>query len=390
MMHRNFLWVAVVTLLVALSGGATYWLLKPTLSPASAPIEVAAHAAAPSQTAAPTATPFTRVLNPRKNAADFQAGVMVLVYGNDPYFTLNIRHKLDYLATLGVNSVGLVLPIFQTNGRSTDVHADPTQTPGADIIKVFIEEAHQRGFTVMMRPLLDERSLAAGGDWRGSLHPQPVGGWFAAYGDLMVTYATLAEANGVEAFDVGTEFNTLESYGPQWMEVINRIRQAYSGLLTYSSISSMGYPTRFAKALDFLSIDAYYPLDVSAAATTAQLEQAWRPGIAQLERIAAESGMPVVVTEVGTASRRASFRAPSSANLGAPLDLEAQRRYYEASCNALRGAVRGLYWWHLTPYIPDSPLTDMGFDPTGKPAEAALSQCFNGLSGHGTARGATP
>jgi hypothetical protein len=128
----------------------------------------------------------------------------------------------------------------------------------------------------------------------------------------------------------------------------------------------------FAKELDFLSIDAYYPLDVSASATAAHLEEAWGPGVAQLERIAAESGMPVVVTEVGTASRRASFRAPSAANLGAPLDLEAQRRYYEASCNALRGAVRGMYWWHMTPYIPDAPLNDMDFDPTGKPAEAEL------------------
>jgi hypothetical protein len=388
-MHRNFLGVAVVTLLVALSGGATYWLLKPALTPTAAPVAVAAHAAAPSGTVSPTATPFTRVQNPRKNPTDFQAGVMVLVYGNDPYFTLNIRNKLDYLASLGVNSVGLVLPIFQTSGRSIDVHADPTQTPSADIIKVFIAEAHQRGFTVMMRPLLDERSLAAGGDWRGSLHPQPVAGWFAAYGDLMVPYATLAEENGVEAFDIGTEFNTLESYGPLWLDVIKRVRQAYNGLVTYSSISSMGYPTRFAKALDFLSIDAYYPLDVSAAATAAQLEQAWRPGMAQLARIAAESGMPVVVTEVGTASRRASFRAPSSANLGAPLDLEAQRRYYEATCNALRGAVSGLYWWHMTPYIPDAPLTDMGFDPTGKPAEAELTQCFQGLSPHAPARGTT-
>jgi hypothetical protein len=254
---------------------------------------------------------------------------------------------------------------------------------------LFIREAHQRGFTVMMRPLLDEASLAPGGDWRGSIHPQPVDRWFAAYGDLLVTYANLAEANGVESFDVGTELNTIESYGPQWLQVIKRVRQAYTGPLTYSSISGMGYPTRFAGALDFISIDAYYPLDAQAGATSADLEQAWRSGVAQLERIATESGMPVVITELGTASRRGSFRAPSSANLGLPLDLEAQRLYYEAACNVLRGAVRGMYWWYMSPYVPKAPLTDMGFDPTGKPAEAELSQCFQGLSPHPPARGAT-
>ena len=392
-MQRRFPWVAVL-LSVALSGAATYWLLKPALWPGTAPAEVAAHAAAPTAIATPTPAagptqkPFVEVRNPRKQASDFQAGVMMLLYGNDPYLEPNIRQKLDYMATLGVNSLGLVFPIFQTNGRSTDVHADPTRTPSAEQMTLFIREAHQRGFTVMMRPLLDEASLSAGGDWRGSIHPQPVDRWFAAYGDLMVTYANLAEANGVESFDVGTELNTIESYGPQWLQVIKRVRQAYTGLLTYSSISGMGYPTRFAGALDFISIDAYYPLNANAGATTAELEQAWQGGIAQLDRIAIDSGMPVVVTELGTASRRGSYRAPSSANLGLPLDLEAQRAYYEASCNVLRGAVRGMYWWYMSPYLPKAPLTDMGFDPTGKPAEAELTQCFQGLSQHASARGA--
>src|SRR5205814_5970131 len=122
-------------------------------------------------------------------------------------------------------------------------------------------------------------------------------------------------------------------------------------------------------------------------ANAAQLELAWRPGITQLQRIAADSGMPVVVTEVGTASRRASYRAPSSANLGSPLDLDAQRRYYESSCNALRPAVNGLYWWYMSPYAPQTPLTDMGFDATGKPAEAEVARCFQELAPNGRASG---
>ena len=387
-MRRGFSWVTILVLSIALSGTATYWLLRPAFSPTAAPVEVAAHAAGLSQSAAPTPTPFVEVLSPRKRATDFQAGVMVLIYGNDPYFAINVRRKLDYLAALGVNSVGLVFPIFQTNGRSTDVHADPINTPSSDLMSVFIQEAHQRGFTVMMRPLLDEASLAKGGDWRGSIRPRPVDGWFEAYGDLMVTYANVAQENRAEVFDIGTELNTLESYGPQWLNVIKRIRQAYTGLLTYSSISATGYPTQFAHALDFLGIDAYYALDARDGATTADLEKAWRPGVVQLERVITDSGMPVVVTEVGTASRRGSYRAPSSANLGAPLDLEAQRAYYEATCNALRGVVGGVYWWYTSPYPPPAPLSDKDFDPTGKPAEAELSQCFSG-SQHAPARGAT-
>jgi hypothetical protein len=386
----NFRWFTVLLLLVALAGGASFVILQPVLAPAAAPIQANALAATPAATPTPTPTPLVHVLRPRTSASDFQAGVMILVWGNDPNFVTNIRLKLDYLARLRVNSVGMVFPIFQTNARSTDVHADLKDTPGADQITAFIREARQRGFTVMLRPLLEEGNLATSGDWRGSIHPQPVDAWFRAYGDLMVSYASLAEANGAEVFDVGTEFNTLEPYGPQWLDVIKRIRQGYTGLLTYSSVSGNGYPTQFFRALDFLSIDAYYGLDANAGATVEQLQQAWGPGVAEVKSIATGSGLPVVITEVGTAARRASFRAPSSSNSGLPLDLEAQRSYYAASCNALGETVRGLYWWYMSPYVPQAPLTDPGFDPTGKPAEAEITECFRALSLGAPPRGATP
>src|SRR6202162_1533951 len=383
----NFRWFTVLLLLVALAGGASFVILQPVLAPAAAPIQTNALAATPAAT--PTPTPLVHVLKARTSASDFQAGVMILVWGNDPNFVTNIRLKLDYLARLRVNSVGMVFPIFQTNARSTDVHADLKGTPSADQITAFIREARQRGFTVMLRPLLEEGNLATSGDWRGSIHPQPVDAWFRAYGDLMVSYASLAEANGAEVFDVGTEFNTLEPYGPQWLDVIKRIRQGYTGLLTYSSVSGNGYPIQFFRALDFLSIDAYYGLDANAGATVEQLQQAWGPGVAEVKSIATGSGLPEVITEVGTAARRASFRAPSSSNPGLPLDLEAQRSYYAASCNALGETVRGLYWWYMSPYVPQAPLTDPGFDPTGKPAEAEIAECFRGLSSGAAPRGAT-
>jgi hypothetical protein len=392
----RYRWFAFLLLLVALAGGATFLILQPVLAPAAAPIQTNALAATPAATPTPmptpmpTPTPLVHVLKARTSANDFQAGVMILVWGNDPNFVTNIRLKLDYLARIGVNSVGMVFPIFQTNARSTDVHADANGTPSAEQITAFIREARQRGFTVMLRPLLEEGNLATSGDWRGSIHPQPVDAWFRAYGDLMVSYASLAEANGAEVFDVGTEFNTLEPYGPQWLDVIKRIRQGYTGQLTYSSVSGNGYPTQFFRALDFLSIDAYYGLDASAGATVEQLQQAWEPGVAQVKRIATDSGLPVVITEVGLAARREAFRAPSSSNPAFPLDLEAQRSYYAASCNALGETVRGLYWWYMSPYIPPAPLTDPGFDPTGKPAEAEIAVCFRGLSSRALARGATP
>ena len=391
-MGARYRWAALA-LCIALSGGATYGLLKPALLPQTTLLHAASAGSTggttaelltpgplPQTTAAPTGkitpVPSARGAQAKTRISNYQAGVMVLIVGSDPSFVANIRRKFDYLASLGVNSVGLVFPIFQTNGGSTDVYADPKGTPSSGQIAVFVREAHKRGFTVMLRPLLDEGSLAASGDWRGSIHPQQVEAWFQSYGDLMVTYAALAKDQGIEEFDVGTEFNSLESYGTQWLQVISRVRQAYNRRLTYSSLAGHGYPSKFASGLDFLSVDAYFPLDAKAGATPAELEKAWTPWIGQLKGMATDSGLPLVVTEIGTASQSASYRAPWTAPLGGTLDLEAQRSYYEAACTVLNGMVSGLYWWYMSQYTAPAARTDTGYDPTGKPAEGEIARCF--------------
>jgi hypothetical protein len=316
------------------------------------------------------------VLNPRERAADFQAGVMVLIYGNDPSFDVKVRQELNRLATLGANSVGLVFPIYQTTAQSADVHADPTKTPSPDRIALFIRQAHERGFTVLLRPLLDEHSLALDGQWRGTIQPKSVDGWFQAYQALILDYARLAQREHVDAFGVGSELNSLEAESERWLRLISQVRQIYSGLVTYSSTSGNGYPAGFASALDFLGIDAYYPMGVQAGTTVQDLELAWRPWTAVIEQIKAASGKPVAITEIGTPSRAGSYLTPWTLQPGAPLDLEAQSRYYQASCDVLAGVVPALYWWYATLDPSLTPLRDTGYNPTGKPAEREITKCF--------------
>jgi len=368
-MRRTYLGTVAVAIALATSGLFTYWILKPAIAPIFASFELGAKAAPPSP--APV-----RVLHPRTRATDFQAGVMVLVYGNDPDFSRRAQQALDRLAGLGVNSVGLVFPIYQTTARSTDIHADPARTPSQDRLTLFIKEAHQRGFAVMLRPLLDEGSLGVDGNWRGTIRPQPVDTWFQAYEALMLSYARLAQQQRVEILDIGSELNTLEAYGGQWLRIINLIRSVYSGQLTYSSVVHNGYPKQFSQALDFLSVDAYPALDVPVDATTGQLEKAWGPWKDELEQNRIASGKPLVISELGTPSRVGSYLTPWTLKPGAQLDLEAQRRYYTASCRALKTATVGLYWWYTTIGRSPAPLADTGYDPTGKPADHEIALCY--------------
>jgi len=58
------------------------------------------------------------------------------------------------------------------------------------------------------------------------------------------------------------------------------------------------------------------------------------------------------------------------------LSLDAQTRYYAASCRALKSRVGGIYWWDFLLDPPTTPSTDPGFVPEGKPAELQIASCF--------------
>ncbi|HYM96276.1 MAG TPA: hypothetical protein VET26_03160, partial [Candidatus Sulfotelmatobacter sp.] len=191
-MIRRAAALVVPLLLVALTVGIGVW----DLQTARSNEQQAAAAARP--TPSPPPVP---VIHPRQLPADFQAGVSVVVYGNDPYFQLKARALLDRLARLGVNSLSLVIPVFQQGWSASQVYVDPVRTPSDARIAVFATEAHRRGFTLMLRPLLDIVVAQDGSHWRGSIQPPDPVRWKQTYAAILMNYARLAQANRVDSLD---------------------------------------------------------------------------------------------------------------------------------------------------------------------------------------------
>ena len=230
----------------------------------------------------------------------------------------------------------------------------------------------------MLRPILDEQTLMdPQGDWRGTIRPADARHWFASYGALLQQYAQIARADQVEVVDVGTELNSMQGDAAAWRNLIADVRAVYPGQVTYSvnfDFQQLG----FADALDFLGIDAYYPLNVPDGASVNQLEGAWLTWISDLNRLGAMAGRPAVITELGVRSEPGAHLKPWVWYTRAVPDMGEQQRYYEASCSAVSQAVAGIYWWLVT---LDSPyadaLHDTSYDPLGKPAEESIKACFS-------------
>ena len=309
-----------------------------------------------------------------------QRGITVSAF-DDPAFATKASAFLDHVAALGVNSLNVVVWFRQSTYTSSDPHLSPG-TASPPELQIFITYAHQRGMSVIIRPLMDDGNLAP--QWRGTVLPADPATWFANYYSAVIRpYATLS---GVDAVDIGSEMATLADKMPdRWLSLISTLRSVLPGVrLTYSStdwISLPGeqqpYPT-FAESLDLIGVDAFFPLQgVTNGYDIGQLVNAWQPALAKVNRLATYYHKPVLFTELGLASECCTLSSPFVWNSTAAPNLQAQAAYYAAACRAIRPWRIGLYWWDYNGLDPlPSPSTDNGFSPYGKPAEQEMARCY--------------
>lgn len=334
----------------------------------------------PTPTSTPTPTPKV-VKKPMDSLESFQAGVNDVFYFQDPEFREKVAPNLDRLVDLNVNHISVVIPIYQDGYEATVIYNHPTNTPKREDISFFITEAHKRGFTITLRPLMDEEVFIPEGQWRGSLRPTSVDLWFESYSALITDYAKFAEEYDVEFFSIGSEFSDLEHYNEHWLNVIASVRTVYTGQITYATNwdpSWSNFPlaaTPWKLALDFESIDAYFRIDAPNDATVEQMAAAWQPWVT----VITDSGRTLdslVFAEIGVIPREGAHRIPYIWESSAPIDEEMQRRFYAAACQVFGGKIRGLHWWLIDLRLPDDADFINNFNPLGRPAEQEIASCY--------------
>lgn len=350
------------------------------------PNETATPATTPTSTAEPTGLPV--VQNPRQSADSFHAGAAVLLYQPYDGWEQDIIRWYSYLAERGVNAVSLSMPIFTDNITSNVVFTN-SQTPSDEKLRFAIRQAHQMGFSVFLRPLLDEADLKEANplDWRGKLRPASVAAWFESYGALVLHYAKLAEEERVEMFSVGTELVSLADKTDRWKDLIANVREIYSGQLTYDAHPTEMEKVKFWGELDFIGIDAYFGLNVSDTPSLDELIVAWNRKtysgvpLQQMRNVHDTWGKPIILTEFGMIPRAGSEKQPwewAGSSPPTEEDLIAQANYYRAGFMATaKPFINGYYIWVISPnQDPTQGKSDPGFSPWGKPAEDVIAEFY--------------
>lgn len=313
--------------------------------------------------------------SPSKYTSDeFQAGMNILIYGHPNI--VEVKKVFDHLGNLGINSISINFPFYQANWQANEVTASPVNTPTIEELKVVIEEAHDSGLNVMIRPIMDEQAFLPSNMWRGQIKPKEPDVWFDSYEKLILSYAKLAQLTNAKSLNIGTELNSMQNqYQDRWIQLIEKVRQVYDGELLYSfnfdTVHEI-HSIEFVKLLDYIGVDAYFPLNLPDNASTDMLEKEWERQIQQMENSLWQH--PIIITEAGIIPIAGAYRTPYAWDLpNKRYDPQAQVNYYEATYNVWKPRVQGIYWWVVT-IGQDS--NEISFSPLHLPAEDVIKKHY--------------
>jgi len=290
------------------------------------------------------------------------------------------------LTDTGAGWVAIVINWFQGRIAATDIRPLENKTPPDEDVAAMIGLAHELGLEVMLKPHIDLvrkywNRPRIGTTWKDD--PDARDAWFASYQAFIFHYAEIAEAEGVEQFAVGTELAGTTGQTERWREVVQGVRDRFSGTLTYAALfTGEESAIRWWDAVDLIGVDAYWTMTDEDDPTIEELKASWTPVLQQMAELSERwDGKPVLFTEIGYRSLDGGNKnlwAPWM--LDRPLDLGEQADCYLAAFESAWDEpwFAGMYWWDWSadPNVGGS--RDGGFTPFAKPAEGVLRAWYQG------------
>ena len=244
-----------------------------------------------------------------------------------------------------------------------------------------VELAKANNLKVMIKPQIWMR-----GRWIGEMdyeNEEEWRIWEDSYEKYLMSFVEIAEKMGVEMLCIGTEIEIAsqkrENY---WRDLIQKVKNNYSGLLTYSSNWDSYKSIPFWDALDYIGISAYFPLTDADTPNVYYLKYKWGGIKKKLRSFSNKMGRPVLFTEYGYLS--------VDGCADKTWELEKKRRELAANQKAQSNALEALYsvfwdeeWWaggFLWKWYPNGKAQEgrreKDYTPQGKISEQTIKKWY--------------
>lgn len=249
-----------------------------------------------------------------------------------------------------------------------------------------IRLAHACGLKVMLKPHVWQR-----GSWIGEFDldsEEKWKIWEGHYREYAMAYARLAEKMQVELFCIATEYKVAVVKRPAyWSQLIQDIKREYHGQLTYAANWDNYENVPFWDQMDYIGVDAYFPLVHEKDPDVATIKRAWAPLVSRLRSFGALYHKPILFAEYGYQSANGAVGNHWEVSQSADqVNMELQARAYQALYEVLWKEpwfAGGFFWkWHFDERHGGP--QDLSFTPQGKPAEAVIARWYGtGISSPG-------
>lgn len=231
-----------------------------------------------------------------KNQGKVNGMSMVAING-----TIDSSHVLP-IKELGTNWVATIPFAFMPSHTSPELSFDlEWQWKGERIdgVRNYIREFHEQGISVMVKPQI----WIGHGTYTGKILMESDEEWVKLeenYSKYILAFAKLATEENVEMICIGTELKHFVEYRPEyWKGLIEEIRKDYSGKLTYAGNWDDFDKVMFWADLDYIGIDAYFPIVKTVKPSLGQLVKGWQPHKEKMDTISEMFSRPIVFTEYG-------------------------------------------------------------------------------------------
>jgi len=246
--------------------------------------------------------------------------------------------------------------------------------------KQYIEVLHGSQVKVMMKPQI----WIWRGEFTGYLKMNTEEEWKAledSYRSFIMAYAELAQEMEVEIFCIGTELEQFIVNRPDyWKGLISEIKGTYKGKLTYAANWDEYKRVPFWKELDFIGVDAYFPVSESQTPTVEEAKLGWQRWKEELKSVSEKENKTILFTEYGYRSVDFAGKEPWKSNRDmTEVNLTAQTNLTQALFDEVYGEswyAGGFIWkWYIN-HTEAGGQDNSRFTPQNKPAEELIREHF--------------
>lgn len=246
-------------------------------------------------------------------------------------------------------------------------------------IREQIDLAHSKGLNVMIKPQV----WRFDGTYTGLLAYNNEQDWTnfeKDYLEFILIYARMAEETQSDLLCIGTELGAFVKARPDfWQRLIQQVKKIYNGKLTYASNWDDYTRFPFWTELDYIGVDAYFPLSNEQTPSIQTCREAWNEHALEMEELSDQYHRPILFTEWGFRSMDYCAKEPWNYQVKNQSNLLAQKNAIAATFESVWKApwfAGGFLWkWFPNNDRSGGP-NDKQFTPQNKPALETIKSYF--------------